>query len=352
MPIINGVINKVSQNSPLVINGGKTAIINGNRPYGYDKWRMVWNGNHFAPPESGSVLYLPGYPGFGSVIHDFSTNYSDSGIDTNEELTAVETGIDCDADATTAIPVGTVIQIESEKCMVTATGTTLTVNRGYGGTVATTHNTNIDILGWLPNNGTITGATWVRLPSGLSILNYDGSDDIVTVPDAASIQNIFDGAGGEALAWIYPLSDGENDNGIIFDKGNTDTTFGWSFRVTGEAAGKLKLKFVHRFSTTVGEWITTATEVFLNRWSLVSVNYNSSNVANNPTIKVNGVTVALTTTSPVGTRKTDVGQPLILANNPLTTRTFSGYQALWRLVIGSSDDASIFSRERSLFGVA
>jgi len=32
------------------------------------------------------------------------------------------------------------------------------------------------------NHGTITGATWVRLPSGLWCLSFDGLDDYVTIP--------------------------------------------------------------------------------------------------------------------------------------------------------------------------
>ena len=79
MPTINGVINQVSD-SPIVINGGKTTTFNGLRPHLYDKWRMNWNGNMFAPPESGSVLYLPGYPAQGSTIKDFSGSGNDGTI--------------------------------------------------------------------------------------------------------------------------------------------------------------------------------------------------------------------------------------------------------------------------------
>jgi len=62
--------------------------------------QIVHNGNPYCEP--GCVLYLPGYPGTGATIRDFS---------------------------------------------------------GYG------------------NHGTITGATWVRLSSGLWVQNHDGSDD-------------------------------------------------------------------------------------------------------------------------------------------------------------------------------
>lgn len=44
------------------------------------------------------------------------------------------------------------------------------------------------ILDYSPsqNNGTIAGATWVRLPSGLWYLHFDGTNDVVTVPANAS----------------------------------------------------------------------------------------------------------------------------------------------------------------------
>lgn len=37
------------------------------------------------------------------------------------------------------------------------------------------------------NIGTITGAAWIRLPSGLWVLSFDGSDDYVIIPDASSL---------------------------------------------------------------------------------------------------------------------------------------------------------------------
>lgn len=80
-----------------------------------------------------------------SMEIDFYPSDTDSGIDTDEALDASETGVDCDADATSAIPVGTIIKIENELMYVTATGTSLTVSRGYLGTTATTHVTDTDI---------------------------------------------------------------------------------------------------------------------------------------------------------------------------------------------------------------
>ena len=93
MTTINGVINKVSpKKSPLVLNGGNTRTANGLHFADYNKWRMNWNGNLFAPPETGSVLYLPGYPGFGSTTFDFS-GQGNNGVITGAIWKQMPTGL-------------------------------------------------------------------------------------------------------------------------------------------------------------------------------------------------------------------------------------------------------------------
>jgi len=53
------------------------------------------------------------------------------------------------------------------------------------------------------NNGTITGALWTRLPSGLWVLDYDGTDDKVTFATPYPISTLLNGATGIVLmAWI------------------------------------------------------------------------------------------------------------------------------------------------------
>lgn len=85
----------------------------------------------------------------------------DTSVDTNEAVDASETGIDVTPDATTAIPVNSIILIDSELMQVNATGTTLTVTRGYGGTTAATHNinTSIYLYKWDAATTTLAGVT-------------------------------------------------------------------------------------------------------------------------------------------------------------------------------------------------
>lgn len=160
---------------------------------------------------------------------------------------------------------------------------------------------------------TVTGATW-----GIQGRTFDGSDDSITVPAAASIANIFD-SGGTLEAWINPSSDGEQGEGRIFDK-----RLGWAFLVRAEAAGKVGLYFWVDFSTTDGTWASAAV-VPINTFSHVVLTYDSSNVANDPVLIINGDTVAMTETlTPVGTRIDDSAIALRIGNAIARTTTFDG----------------------------
>ncbi len=93
----------------------------------------------------------------------------DTGLDTDEALDATETAVTMDADATAAIPVGSIVEWDSEFCEVTATGVTLTVIRGVLGTTAATHDTNKDtfIRKWTPATTTVAGVTDLAIYKGV-----------------------------------------------------------------------------------------------------------------------------------------------------------------------------------------
>lgn len=156
-------------------------------------------------------------------------------------------------------------------------------------------------------------------------LDFDGDNDLVTVVDAASITNIFDG-GGTIAAWINPDSDGEGHLGMILRKSAAD---GWLINVASEASGNVSLNFDVIFSGTNGAWVTTVPVVELDTWTFVAVVYNSDATGNNPTIYVDDVayTVASGITesnTPVGTRVSDTGTDLYIGNASAGSRTFDG----------------------------
>lgn len=209
----NGRIAGARYKTAISHDGAAVVSHGGLRPTSDREWNMIWDGHHFAPPSSGAVLYLQGLEGTGSTIYDYSWNFGDSGINTDEGLDDSETGVDCDADATTACPVGSVIQIDSEYMWVTATGTTLTVIRGYKSAVVA-HDTAADVYVWIPKNGTITGATWRRLPSGLGYPALDGSDDGIRLAKDTFSEATF-AAGITLKAWIILSSVDATEQAII-----------------------------------------------------------------------------------------------------------------------------------------
>lgn len=322
-----------------IVSGNGAVVGSGNgRRAGYDRWRMNWNGNMFAPPDSGAVLYLPGHPGVGSTITDFSHKFLDSGIDTDEALDDSETGVDCDADATTAIPANSVIRVEDELMYVTATGTTLTVVRGYAGSVATSHDTNKDIYIRTKNDGTITGAIWKRLPSGLWYLDYDATDDEIVVTKDSSI----DITGKITIkGWYYPTGWGEDNYGRLFNKGaiyhahwlKGDAVEGVRFRIGGGG--------VRQVNTTDGT-------IVLNKWQHIVCVYDQVNML------VYVDTTLTTGDAYSGTIDDSSADDLYIGSDSAGNSVFGGGSALFEIIPDgwSADDvARNRAEERHLFSV-
>ena len=310
----------------------------------------------------------------GVLFEPTSHHLEDTGINTNEEVASGETAIDVTPDATTAIPVGSKIKIDSEYMVVTATGNTITVER----TQAVTHSTATDIYKkvqdcvlWYPgqddahsavikdrsgkgNDGTITSGTWLRTSKGLWYNEFDGANTLINCGSAASIDDIFDG-GGSLVAWINPKSSGEGTVSRVFSKETTNV--GWNLRARDEAGGGLKLQFIVEFDGAGdGTWRTNNTsDLLLNVWSLVTVTYNADATANNPIFYTNGAVAANTEqVAPQGTRISDAAINFTVGNTPVATATFDGGIALARAstkILTLSEIAGLYNQERHLFGV-
>ena len=156
---------------------------------------------------------------------------------------------------------------------------------------------------------------------------FNGTTDVVDCGSDTTIDNIFD-SGGTISAWIYPESDGEGNNGHILRKGN-----GWALLITADDGTNCEIEFYQFFDGADGYW-DTAKSIPLSDWTYVSVSYDNGATTNNPTIYVNGISVAITEEgTPTGARDSDVGGDLIIGNNAGVTRTFDG----------SISDAMLFS---------
>ena len=199
------------------------------------------------------------------------------------------------------------------------------------------------------NNGVFTNVVWAaQLSSGLWVLGYDGIDDVVTISDADSIANMFDG-GGTIIAWVNPNTSGENNTGIVAHKG-------WDIWCSQEAASRLKVRFNIPWAGNDGEWRTTATQLPLLAWTFVVITYNADASGNTPLFYINGVSVAFDIlTNPTGAaRTTDVGIDLLFGDVAVSNRCFDGKQGKYRVAnyaLSADQINAIFAAERTLFGI-
>lgn len=170
-------------------------------------------------------------------------------------------------------------------------------------------------------DGTVTIGSGVRDAAALDDLGdgsieFDGASTRILATRSVSF------SGGRVIGCIFDAdSDGEGSVGKLIGGQ------GFSLITQDESGGNVRLRFEHTFSGDDGRW-DTAVNVSLNATHVVSVDYDSSDTANNPTIYVDGV--ALT----VGSGLTESGTPtgtadgtttLFIGNNLAGSATFDGH---------------------------
>ena len=162
--------------------------------------------------------------------------------------------------------------------------------------------------------------TGTRTLGGRNILDFDGTDDSLIVAPSDSINNLF-ATGGTMLFVGVPDSDGGGNFGRIIDK----TPNGLNVFVQNEVTTTLQPRMTVPFSTTSGDWKTTANSVDLDVGNIIAMTYDGSATTNNPAFTINGEAEAETETSaPVGTIKDDSANSLYIGNNSFFNRGFDG----------------------------
>ncbi len=164
--------------------------------------------------------------------------------------------------------------------------------------------------------------------------SFDGVDDRIDISSDAGIDNFFAG-GATVSAWINPSGWGEFGFGRILDKGNAPSaTNGWALQVDNTGN---RLIFEFGFSMDAGRWRSSINSIALDTWQLVTLVYDSTSAANDPTIYVNGVPVGVTeSNTPNGTANSDAGLDLAIGNRSGSTdRTFQGMLDEIRLETGT-----------------
>jgi len=137
--------------------------------------------------------------------------------------------------------------------------------------------------------------------------DFDGSNDYIDCGSDSSVDDIWTG-GGTLTGWINVNSVGEGANGMPVVKRGSDS--GWYIATIGASGNTCQFGLVVRWDNWAF-WRTTSTDIIFNEWIHIAVSYDNSSTSNNPTIYINGVSVAVTeVTSPSGTYESDASDNL------------------------------------------
>ncbi len=176
----------------------------------------------------------------------------------------------------------------------------------------------------IPQNGVIQNADGKIAGAD----DFPGLDESVDLGSGATIDNVFDG-GGTVSAWIFPRDWGESDYGRILDKSSSTTaTRGWSVQLDNGVHDTYvrTLRFEAGFGGSQGNWSADTDAISLDAWQHVTVVYDNSSDANNPSLYINGqLQTLIEVDPPSGVRRSDADFPLWIGNLPNSAnRAFEG----------------------------
>ena len=154
--------------------------------------------------------------------------------------------------------------------------------------------------------------------------DFDGVDDLMTVPDNLALRQIWDG-GGTVTWWEDADSDGESDISHVFTNASE-----WHIRHGTEQTVNIPHHLRIEFDGgTDGNWDNNNALTVFGVPRCYSIIYNSDSVENDPTFVQDGVAETVgggglrEINKPVGTRVTGTDD-LIIANTAAGTRTHEG----------------------------
>lgn len=175
--------------------------------------------------------------------------------------------------------------------------------------------------------------------------SFGGADEVINCGSPAALDNLFDG-GGTIIAWINPDSDGELDQGRIWDKTKS------LFYVSNEAGGKVRLKHYQYFSGTDLTTVTNATCATIGSWTHVAVTYNSDATTNVPIFYADTSVIASTPSTPTGTRDTDAASTLYIGCNSGGNIAYDGLIGLvggWNRILTPAEITRHSNRTKRIF---
>lgn len=192
------------------------------------------------------------------------------------------------------------------------------------------------------NIGIESNVTYMASGKEGGAYTFNATTSYITIQPSTSINNVFDG-GGTIAGWIDPNSFGEGNFGRIVATDDTATSDG-SQILLNDTNNTLDLIQWNAESTPgFFEWSTPTNSIVVGSWIHFAVTYDSSSIATDPLIYLNGVSQTVTedaTASPAGTREDDSNGNKLIGNRSDNTRTFDGEidEMIWLTRVLSADE--------------
>lgn len=188
------------------------------------------------------------------------------------------------------------------------------------------------------NNGTITGATWVRNEKGLWALSHDGTDDLVTVPYSASLST----ANITALLWLYPTQ-AESWTEVL-KMYSTPPDLG--YRLLWNDADPRQLYLTAYNAGSTGAW-TNGVACPLNAWHFAAFTIGSSAI----TLSVDLSAATINTQLDGAFGPSTSADTIAMAGGGQYTGGKLGLLIIFSRVLTSAEIQGYYNQTRHLFGV-
>ena len=249
--------------------------------------------------------------------------YSPIAVDTTYDFEATYDG------ATLRLLVDDVVQASTAAAFTIRTNTaSMTIGEGYDGyiddTIVRNASSQLDSSS-SANNGTpsVTFPVAAHTTTFFDALDFNGSSSLVTVTDAAPIQNLWDG-GGTVEAWL--TLDTLNNADIILNKWTIGSS-GWEVNISGPSGNDAFLHLLSYWNVggTLAEWRTASRQTFLGVSTHIAITYDADAAGNDPIIYINDTSVSVTeVTAPLAGRVSDIGDNLTIGNRSTATLAADG----------------------------
>jgi hypothetical protein len=139
----------------------------------------------------------------------------------------------------------------------------------------------------------------------------------------------------------------------ISGSGASNPGVGWDIRANPSGANP----FTFTIGATTSNGVWTTSSALSNAAHVYDFQYSAASLSNNPTVEVDGTSVSVAATAPVGTISSDSSQVLFLGNNQLTagTRGFIGSISelvMWKTTPTATQLEAIRRNQAAYYGVA